>query len=171
MKIHIPEPCHESWDAMTPEKQGRFCGSCCKVVVDFSAMEPEAISSYLKNHQSERVCGRFRQEQVAEESSQPADLIQHILRSGVSYIQKIAAVFLLFFVLSMDANAQAKSATDSVKKQTIMLGRIACPPEKPVKNKKINKATKQPAPKVTEKPIPVKRKEIGEVYIAGMIAR
>lgn len=171
MKIRIPEPCHENWEAMTPEKQGRYCGSCCKIVVDFSKMEPEAISSYLKNYQSERVCGRFRREQVAEKSIQPAELIQSIFRSGMSYIQKTAALFLLFFALSMDGNAQATPATDSVKKQTTMLGRVAHPPEKPGKSKKTKKATDQPACKVTGKPITVKRKEIDEVYIVGMIAR
>jgi hypothetical protein len=27
VQIHIPQPCHENWQHMTPKEQGRFCGS------------------------------------------------------------------------------------------------------------------------------------------------
>ena len=32
--ILIPKPCHENWDKMTPNEQGRHCKSCAKTVVD-----------------------------------------------------------------------------------------------------------------------------------------
>jgi hypothetical protein len=32
--IIIPEPCHQNWDAMTPNEQGRHCTSCVNTVVD-----------------------------------------------------------------------------------------------------------------------------------------
>jgi hypothetical protein len=38
VQINIPKPCHENWHSMTPKEQGRFCGSCDKIVVDFSKM-------------------------------------------------------------------------------------------------------------------------------------
>ncbi len=36
--IHIPEPCHEDWDRMTPGERGRFCAACRQTVHDLSSM-------------------------------------------------------------------------------------------------------------------------------------
>ena len=62
--LSIPEPCYENWDAMTPEAQGRFCGKCCKVVVDFTNMPTQDVIAFLSEKKAERVCGRFRSGQV-----------------------------------------------------------------------------------------------------------
>jgi hypothetical protein len=62
--VSIAKPCHESWERMTPEEQGRFCGQCCKVVVDFTSMNENQIVDYLSRNREQRVCGRFRTEQV-----------------------------------------------------------------------------------------------------------
>ena len=53
---------------MLPAEQGRFCQSCEKTVVDFSQMSDEQMLNYfkLKKSTSERVCGRFRAEQVSK---------------------------------------------------------------------------------------------------------
>lgn len=66
--IQIPSPCHEDWNQMLPAEQGRFCQSCEKTVVDFSQMSDEQVLNYfkLKQSTSERVCGRFRAEQVSK---------------------------------------------------------------------------------------------------------
>lgn len=61
--LHIPEPCHENWDAMTPVQQGRFCKSCSKAVVDFSNMSDKQILELLSKA-SGSTCGRFRTEQL-----------------------------------------------------------------------------------------------------------
>jgi len=34
MRISIENPCHEDWQKMLPESQGRFCQACEKTVVD-----------------------------------------------------------------------------------------------------------------------------------------
>jgi hypothetical protein len=60
----IPEPCHEDWQSMSPQPQGRFCDKCCHVVVDFSAKTNSEISEYLRSKRGERVCGRVRREQL-----------------------------------------------------------------------------------------------------------
>ena len=46
--LHIPEPCHENWDAMTPQDKGRHCQSCNKIVVDFSVMTDRQVLDYFK---------------------------------------------------------------------------------------------------------------------------
>lgn len=57
--INIPEPCHENWDAMTPNEQGRHCESCAKTVIDFTQMELPEIHSYLAQQGDKQVCGRM----------------------------------------------------------------------------------------------------------------
>lgn len=59
--VKIPEPCHESWDKMTPTQQGKFCLSCNKEVVDFSQKSTNEIINYFQSrgNNKERLCGRF----------------------------------------------------------------------------------------------------------------
>jgi hypothetical protein len=66
MRISIENPCHEDWQAMTPETQGRFCGACEKTVVDFTTMSDAEILQYFSKPSVEKTCGRFRVEQLAE---------------------------------------------------------------------------------------------------------
>ncbi|MBO2010390.1 carboxypeptidase-like regulatory domain-containing protein [Hymenobacter negativus] len=57
--IHIPQPCHESWDAMTPNVSGRHCAACQKTVVDFTHKTDAEILAYLAKAAGGRTCGRF----------------------------------------------------------------------------------------------------------------
>jgi hypothetical protein len=66
MRISIENPCHEDWQTMTPETQGRFCGACEKTVVDFTTMSDAEILHYFSKPSVEKTCGRFRVEQLAE---------------------------------------------------------------------------------------------------------
>jgi hypothetical protein len=52
MQISIPTPCHENWDAMTASTNGRFCGSCQKEVVDFSAKTDAEILAFFEKYES-----------------------------------------------------------------------------------------------------------------------
>lgn len=61
-KIIIPKPCHEDWNKMTPNDNGRFCGSCSKNVVDFTNMLPDEIQVYFQKNSN--VCGRFKNSQL-----------------------------------------------------------------------------------------------------------
>ena len=63
-KIHIPEPCNEDWDRMTPNEQGAFCKICSKTVVDFSGRSDEEIQRYLLENSGNRICGRFNISQL-----------------------------------------------------------------------------------------------------------
>jgi hypothetical protein len=65
-KIYIPEPCHEEWEKMTPNKQGAFCSSCSKTVVDFSNKSDKEIEEYLLDNLDKKICGRFKAVQVDE---------------------------------------------------------------------------------------------------------
>jgi hypothetical protein len=63
-KITIPEPCKEDWDKMMPKDNGRFCLNCSKTVVDFTAMLPDEIQHFFIQNQNEKICGRFKNEQL-----------------------------------------------------------------------------------------------------------
>ncbi|WP_161964150.1 carboxypeptidase-like regulatory domain-containing protein [Chitinophaga flava] len=63
LKISVPQPCAQSWDSMSPEGAGRFCGNCNKVVVDFTGLSDSQIVEILSDTSS-RYCGRFNTTQL-----------------------------------------------------------------------------------------------------------
>lgn len=76
-KITIPEPCHEDWNKMTPDEMGRFCSSCVKNVVDFTNMKDAEIQAYFSKNKRQKVCGRFKNEQLNKVEIQiPQSILQ-----------------------------------------------------------------------------------------------
>jgi hypothetical protein len=69
--IHIEEPCHEKWNKMTAEEQGRFCHSCSKTVTDFSNMSDTQILKILSKSSGD-LCGRFANDQLHRSIAIPA---------------------------------------------------------------------------------------------------
>lgn len=63
LQLKIPKPCHENWEAMTPNEQGRFCMSCQKTVIDFRVLSDKEILDYITNASS-NTCGRFNEDQL-----------------------------------------------------------------------------------------------------------
>lgn len=63
-QISIPKPCHEDWDKMTPMQQGNFCGSCQKIVYDFTKMSEEEIIHFFEKKKGENICGRMKAKDV-----------------------------------------------------------------------------------------------------------
>ena len=97
--IRIPKPCHEDWNAMTPNEQGRHCDSCCKTVVDFTTWSNEDILRYLTKHSAAKVCGRFTKAQAmggmpALDISAEA-VVQQVARAQMGWLHKVAAIVVL----------------------------------------------------------------------------
>ncbi|MBD1366399.1 carboxypeptidase-like regulatory domain-containing protein [Mucilaginibacter sp. ZT4R22] len=61
--VSIPQPCHEDWQQMTRVAQGRHCQSCCKTVIDFTAMSNAEVINYLAMHKN--TCGRIEHSRLA----------------------------------------------------------------------------------------------------------
>ena len=70
MKISIPTPCHEAWDAMTPAGRGRHCAACAKTVVDFTGLSDAAVQ-HLIDTADGALCGRFRPGQLDRPLARP----------------------------------------------------------------------------------------------------
>ena len=64
LKVSIPEPCHEKWEEMTPQPDGRrHCASCSRNLVDFSYLTDREIHQFLRENHG-RICGRWRKDQL-----------------------------------------------------------------------------------------------------------
>lgn len=147
MKIQINTPCHENWDAMTPNERGAFCGSCCKNVIDFSKKTVTEIKDFFtQTPETEKVCGRFREEQLDEMT------FDHFFKEFRSwqFLHKAAVILFFVFGFSLFGCAQnilkepthikmgmvayvpkdtIKPKQDSIKKPMIK-GKVKCVPEK-----------------------------------------
>src|ERR1700733_7876301 len=98
MQLHIPQPCHEDWNAMTPSGNGRHCAQCSKVVVDFTEMSAADISIYMRMNAGHSVCGRFTADQLSEEIPTAEEYVLRVLRAPMGFLKQMAAivVFALF---------------------------------------------------------------------------
>ncbi|MEM7086391.1 MAG: energy transducer TonB [Bacteroidota bacterium] len=92
--INIPKPCHEDWDAMTPNAKGRHCLSCAKTVVDFTQMDTNQIRTYLSKHSNQSICGRIMQKQL---STIQIEIPTETFRKKMSFHK----IFLLALLISM----------------------------------------------------------------------
>lgn len=63
IRLGIATPCSQNWNQMTPDSEGRFCGSCQKTVVDFTAMDDRELLQWFATRQGP-VCGRLREDQL-----------------------------------------------------------------------------------------------------------
>lgn len=147
----INNPCHESWERMSPEEQGRHCDQCCKVVVDFTGMSNDAIARFLRQRTDEKVCGRFRAEQVAQ---LPAKRIRFSFR-----VQRFAAAVLLAFGSFLFASCSSIKPGDPE-----IMGDVAYIPDTTVKHQ--NAITKQ----VNGDTVSNVEPEVPEPYILGEVA-
>lgn len=57
--LEISNPCSEKFNQFKKTKQGGFCNSCQKEVVDFTGMSPNEIINYFKQNSNQKTCGQF----------------------------------------------------------------------------------------------------------------
>jgi hypothetical protein len=131
MEISIQKPCHENWDAMTPNEQGAFCGKCVKTVVDFSNKSIEEIKDFFIGKQNEKVCGRFEKQQL---TSLSYDAFYNEFK-GFHFTKRFAVI--LYFTFGMwlfnasSANAQTQEPIKGdVKVDHSIMGGVRAMPAK-----------------------------------------
>ena len=76
--ISIPKPCHEDWNIMHPNNEGKFCNSCSKTVVDFTKMSKEEIYNYFKQKSGENTCGHFYASQLEESTIEKPSVFKRV---------------------------------------------------------------------------------------------
>lgn len=102
IQISIPQPCHEDWNKMTPQEQGRFCDSCQKCVVDFTGFTDKELHQYFIKHSGEKVCGRFQNWQLQRIVTLPPEPRSRFYKWFIS----LGFVFFLAELLGTEAKAQ-----------------------------------------------------------------
>lgn len=117
MKLTIPTPCHESWDAMSPDEQGRFCSVCTKKVRDFSGSSDEEIVEAFSGN-PENVCGHFKASQLNRDLS-------------FSYINSLLTKFAIGFIVTaggfVSVQAQQCEPKPDTLKQPRLKGKVVSP--------------------------------------------
>jgi hypothetical protein len=121
LQLGIPTPCSENWSRMSPGANGRFCSSCSKTVLDFTAMEDNEILQWFTSHQGS-TCGRFRPDQLNRPITIPPQ------KKGHWRYWHYLIAGLLF---SSEVSAQTKPATPpmSQNENRILLGKIKALPD------------------------------------------
>jgi Secretion system C-terminal sorting domain len=97
ISISIPQPCSQNWDDMTANHEGRFCNSCQKTVVDFTAMSDTQVLNFI-NSNADKTCGIFYENQLEKQMLVP--------RKPLPWLKYFFTITLPAFLLSQKANAQ-----------------------------------------------------------------
>ncbi len=117
MKINIPIPCHENWENMTSQDKGRFCGSCQKVVVDFTKMSNDEIIDYFKKQETKKsTCGRFYDVQLRQinQETNSQDITKDFFLK--KFLQKTAFWASSFVFFLGNAPQKAFAQTENLQK-------------------------------------------------------
>lgn len=104
--ISIPNPCSQKWEEMTPCNDGRFCGHCKNIVVDFTMWNDTQVFNYYQQHQGEHFCGRYLTSQLNRPiiPAQPKSRL---------YRMFIGLGLVLIFTQVPAAHAQVKANTNA----------------------------------------------------------
>src|SRR5581483_12169283 len=111
INLAVPTPCHENWDHMTSNEQGRHCASCNKTVIDFSLYTDKELVEFFKKTEG-NVCGRLSTYQI----SNPIIVTE---QSNNSFFHKLFLGSALASWLGFGTNAHAQQADNGMTiKQT-----------------------------------------------------
>jgi hypothetical protein len=111
--IHIKTPCDANWQEMNAVDTGKYCGSCEKVVVDFSKMSDNEIKDYFNINRFQKTCGRFLNTQLDRSLVAPNKNFYSTLTQKLSRVGFVQAT--VFFMMS-----SFLWLSSCIKKQTTM---------------------------------------------------
>jgi hypothetical protein len=129
IQLSIPEPCHQDWNKMTPNDQGRFCSSCSKTVVDFSTMSDAALMQYFENLKDSNVCGRVYTDQL-DRNIEPAAKP----RKKIFVYWQYLLAFLMMITKGQMAKAQGAVKSGELKMNKTLGDTILLPTQSVISN-------------------------------------
>ena len=130
MKIEINKPCHENWDAMTPNEKGAFCMVCQKDVIDFSKQTLDEIRNFFASlPKTNKVCGRFKKSQLKQLS------FEHFFNQFIGWKLMHKAALIVYLIVGLNFLAQAQ--THPRQKPLLMKGEVAYVPQDTIKKKTV----------------------------------
>lgn len=127
-KIRIPEPCHEDWDAMTKNEQGKHCQVCSKTVVDFTNKSTEEIGAYLSENASAKLCGRFKTTQLEESYRFKVDISTIPANLGLLRSFRLAIVLVFLGSLFSCTNYNNQKVVGEIEPTFTTVGMLVAPP-------------------------------------------
>lgn len=104
LRVRIDTPCPADWNSMEPQSEGKFCGHCSKVVVDFTSQTDQEIIDYFEAYKGSRICGRFDSERVIIPPVSEKIYVV-FLRNGLKYLTALLLPFMGFFLSSSTVNS------------------------------------------------------------------
>lgn len=106
--LNISSPCTEDFNSFTPTKNGGFCASCTKEVVDFTKMNTNEISDYFNKSTSKNTCGRFTPLQLQTEIEIPKK------RNLISILGGLGLACIALFSFSTSNAQNTKNITSNL---------------------------------------------------------
>ena len=113
MRLSIPTPCTQDWEAMAPAGQGRHCAACQKVVVDFSRMTDEELVTWMQTRAGQEICGRLETGQLGRELVSALPLVRK--QPWWSWARVSAAAGALWLVLAGSSGNQQVQAQNKAQ--------------------------------------------------------
>lgn len=115
--LHVPTPCSENWDLMSPQEKGRFCSICNQCVIDFTQKNNVEIKQIMAEKKDMSVCGRFYDHQLNSEDSRSLKLKDKFfsyLPSGLQNNKLILALLSLILFLAGCSKPKETCATTGI---------------------------------------------------------
>lgn len=110
-EIIITEPCSQTWEKLTPQSEGRFCGACQKTVIDFTKMSDKELYDYFKQKPG-KVCGSFNAYQTNRIITSDKKTSKTFWLSGI-------AASMISFLMSFNSKAQTVDTLKTKQKTEI----------------------------------------------------
>jgi len=111
--LKINTPCTKSVKEFTSTKNGGFCGSCQKEVIDFTKMDSQEIMNYFETKSTQNTCGIFQGGQLITYENTLSK------RKSISFIGGLGLAFLSLFSFGKVHAQEINDKTKGLEKEPL----------------------------------------------------